>query len=72
MQTLTERIETIEIELADVVARAKQDPTMRDEIGRLSMSQYFLRRVVEDRQRRQRRIVPSGGIDHSLPAGDRN
>lgn len=69
--TLAERIEAVSMELADIVANAEFDPDMQREIGRLSMASFFLKRVVEERRRRRRGFVPRGGIDCSVPLGDR-
>jgi hypothetical protein len=75
MQTFAERIAAVELELRDIVARARLAPEVVPGIGKLCMAHYFVRRVVEDRDRRAAQLAElarkNGGMDHSLPAEDR-
>jgi hypothetical protein len=75
MQTLAERIAAVELELRDIVSQATHAPEVVPGIGKLGMAHYFVRRVVEEGDQRTARLTAmvrqDGGMDYSLPAGDR-
>ena len=75
MRTMIERLEAVEAELRDIVSLAERYPGAVPGVGKLSMGLYWVRRAVEDGDQRRARVAAmtsrDGGMDFSLPAGDR-
>ena len=75
MSDLIERIAAVEVELNAIVGEAKLAPEVFREIGRLSMAQFWVTRVLEEERQRVARLAAMssqpGGMDYSLPVGDR-
>jgi hypothetical protein len=76
MKTIAERIAAVELELRDIVSQAKRAPQVVPGVGKLSMAHYFVGRVVEEGEHISARVsamaIQDGGMDFSLPAGDRS
>lgn len=73
MQPLVKQIVKLSKELDFLVAEAEAIPSMFRVVGRLGAARFMLGRVVQDltKPSGEGRLVPRGGLDKSLPRGDR-
>lgn len=63
------RLEAVSQELSELVSEC-MDATARIEgVGKLSMANFFARQALEAMTARP--VIPRGGLDRSLPGGDR-
>lgn len=71
---ITDRIAAVLAEIDLIVSEMKGGPAVEDGVGKMGMAQYFISRALEDRRNKAAKIMSMaevGGLDHSLPAGDR-
>jgi hypothetical protein len=63
------RLEAVSQELSELVSECMDAPTRIEGIGKLSMANFFARQALESMTARP--VIPRGGLDRSLPGGDR-
>jgi hypothetical protein len=66
--SIEQRLAAVEAELSALVEECRDGRAMVPQSGRICMAHYFSRAALDDMRRR---FVPRGGIERSLPAGDR-
>jgi hypothetical protein len=63
------RLEAVSLELKELVAECMDGPAHVEGVGKLSMASFFARQALESMTARP--VIPRGGLDRSLPGGDR-
>lgn len=75
MTDATDRIQDIERQLAKLLKDARNGVVHLPEHGRIGLAHRFLEGVLDERiikaQRVSAMVAGRGGMDHSVPAGDR-
>ncbi|ADU61453.1 MAG: hypothetical protein KUA35_09210 [Pseudodesulfovibrio sp.] len=63
------RLEAVSQELSELVSECMDSPVRVEGTGKLSMANFFARQALEAMTARP--VIPRGGLDRSLPGGDR-
>ena len=63
------RLEAVSQELRELLSECMDAPVRVEGTGKLSMANFFARQALEAMTARP--VIPRGGLDRSLPGGDR-